>query len=54
MKIDVLTEMGPSDVVVAWEYVGVRIAPSCGFIEHAREKQSRELRQLFLPNRNLT
>jgi len=29
-------------------------AQSFGFIERAREKQSRELRQLFLPNRNLT
>jgi len=29
-------------------------AQSFGFIERAREKQSRKLRQLFLPNRNLT
>jgi hypothetical protein len=29
-------------------------AQSRGFIDHAREKQSRELRQSFPPNRNLT
>jgi hypothetical protein len=29
-------------------------APSYGFIDRAREKQSRELPELFLPNRNLT
>ena len=29
-------------------------AQSCGFIERARETRLPELRQLFLPNRNLT
>jgi hypothetical protein len=43
------------DWFVACEYGRVRIAPKVLFIDcRAREKQSRELRQLFLPNRNLT
>jgi hypothetical protein len=53
VKIDVQL-MGLDIWLLAANYGRDSHAPSRGFIDRAREKQSPESRVLFLPNRNLT